>query len=646
MIAMDFAQFHFLRPAWLALLLAAPPLWRALRSADGDAQAWRGAVDAHLLDHLLVRNVGTKPSRSPVWLALAALALASLALAGPAWERLPQPLYANQAARVIVLELSDTMLARDVKPSRYERARYKIADILKRSGDAQVALIAYAGDAFVVAPLTDDANTVASLVDSLDPGVMPVQGNDTGRAIDLALKLIRQAGLREGEIVVLADGASADADAAAARARAAGVRVSAIGIGTRQGAPIALGEGGFLKDAAGKIVLPKLDAATLATLARAGGGHYADYRSDNGDLDAVLGELAASGTAAKDASGASVQSARFLDRGPWLLFALLPLVALGFRRGWLLLLPLVLLGPTPRAQASVWADLWQRPDQQAQAQLDAGKPKEAQALAQDPALRGTAAYRAGDYAASTNDFTADADTHRESADAQYNRGNALAKQNKFEEAIAAYDAALRIAPNDADAQANKQAVVDFLKKQNQDKQNAQQKDAQDHQGDKQPQSGNDQPQDSKDGKGKQQGKDGDDKKTSPGQGKDDEAGQKKEGDPQNSRKQGEPSQSGDKPDKETNAAQQQKQGSEADRDSQEKFQQSIDAAMAQKGADDKQTPPPVRLGARAADKGGEKNQAVEQWLQRVPDDPGGLLRRKFLLEHQRRQQGLTQDGQP
>lgn len=638
-------DFHFLRPAWLLLLLALPLVWRLLKSANGEAQAWRGAVDAHLLEHLLVRHADARPMRSPVWLAAAALAVASAALAGPAWERVPQPLYKNQAARVIALELSGTMLAQDVKPSRYERARYKIVDMLKRSGDAQSALIAYAGDAFVVAPLTDDANTVANLVDSLDPSVMPSPGNDTGRAIDLAVKLIHQAGARDGEIVLLADDASADAAAAAARARSAGIRVSVLGIGSAQGAPIALGEGGFLKDKAGNIVLPKLDGAALAAVAGAGGGHYAEYRNDPSDLDAVLGTLKQGGEAAKDASGAEVQSERFLDRGPWLLLALVPLAALGFRRGWLMLLPLALLAPPGRAEASVWTDLWQRADQQAQAQLEAGKAKEAQVLAKNPELRGAAAYRAGDYAEATADFAA-ANEREASADAHYNRGNALAKQGKFEDAVAAYDAALKQQPDMADAAANKKAVEDFLKRQQQ-QQKQQQGDSQDHQGNPQQQPGNEQPQDSKDnkdGKGDQQGQDGSDKKESKDPGKDDKGAGDQDGKKNDAQAQ-DKSSGQNKQGDEKNAAQQPKEGSEAGKDSQQKFQQSVDQALAKDGKGG-QKPQPVRLGAREADQRSEQNQAVEQWLQRVPDDPGGLLRRKFQLEHQRRQQGATQDNPP
>src|SRR5438445_3158050 len=394
----DLAQLHFLRPWWLVALLALPLLWRALHAAGGDANAWRGAVDAHLLAHLIVPGDATAaPARTPRWLALAAWTLATLALAGPAWERLPQPLYQNEAARVIALELSQTMFAQDVKPSRFARARFKIADILKGSADAQTALIAYAGDAFVVAPLTDDANTVANLVDALDPSVMPAPGNATSRAIDLGVKLLQQGGVRDGEIVLLADGVDAGAGAAAARARAAGMRVSLLGIGSAEGAPVALAQGGFLKDANGGIALARLDGAALAAVAAKGGGRYAAFASDGSDLDTMLAPLAARDTSA--VAKTEVQSARFLDRGPWLLFALVPLVALGYRRGWLMPAPLVLLAQAPCAQASVWDDLWRRPDQQAQAELDAGHAKEAQALAHDPNLRGSAAYRAGDFAA-------------------------------------------------------------------------------------------------------------------------------------------------------------------------------------------------------------------------------------------------------
>ncbi len=639
----DFAQLHFLRPWWLVALLALPLLWRALRSVGGDANAWRGAVDAHLLKHLLESSDETAaPARAPRWLAFGAWALATLALAGPAWERLPQPLYQNKAARVIALELSQTMLAQDVKPSRFQRARFKIADILKRSADAQTALIAYAGDAFVVAPLTDDANTVANLVDALDPTVMPAPGNATSRAIDLGVKLLQQGGVRDGEIVLLADGVDKGADAAAARALAAGVRVSVLGVGGTEGAPVALAQGGFLKDANGNIALARLDSAALAELAAAGGGHYATFSGDSSDLDAMLAPLAA-----RDASVVAkteVQSERFIDRGPWLMFALVPLVALGFRRGWLLLLPLVLATHAPAARANIWDDLWRRPDQQAQAQLESGHAKEAQALAHDPNLRGSAAYRAGDFAAADTDFAnAATSANGRSAEAQYNRGNALAKQGKYEEAIAAYDRALKQSSGMSDAAANKKSVEDWLKQKKQQQQQSQQD--KDHQGHEQQQPGNDQSQDSqgKDGEGDQQGQSNGDKRKSPQDGKDQQGGSEQEGKQREGQdKSGDSNAGADK--QGDQRAQQPKTGSEANEQSQQQFKQGIDQALKQAQNDGKDGKP-VRLGAREGTKHSEKDQAVEQMLQRVPDDPGGLLRRKFQLEYQRRGHSVQEEGQ-
>jgi Ca-activated chloride channel family protein len=629
-----FSNFHFLRSWWLLALVALPLIWRALSHARADAGAWRGVVDEHLLPHLLVREETAARSQSPRTLAAFAFALTCLALAGPAWEQLPQPLFQNRAAHVIALELSATMQAQDVTPSRFERARYKIADILARSADGQTALIAYAGEPFVVAPLTDDVNTVSNLVDALEPTVMPVQGNNTGKAIDMAVSLIRGAGLHDGEILLLADNAGDGAVAAAKRARAAGVRVSVIGVGSSQGAPVPLQQGGFLKNASGDIVLPKLDNDALAALAQEGGGSYAPISSDASDLDRVLGTLDAHSS--ETAIAKEVTTTRYLDRGPWLAVLLLPLIMLGFRRGWLMLVPLALSLHAQPAAAFSWADLWQRPDQQAQMQLDAGNAKQAQTLAQNPALRGAAAYRAGDMADAAQDFA-----QHDDADAHYNAGNALAKQQRYKEALAAYDDALQRDPNMEDAQANKRAVEEWLKKQQQENKNGagdqNQQDSKDHQGKDQQDNGSsgnqdgdkkNQPSDQSASSGKQPQDSKQNQQTQDGKSE----GEQKEGQSSSSSS-GQQSNRGDDKD-----AQQQPGADKADAQAQKDFSQGMDKALKQN--QDAKKNQPIRLGANAQDSAqDEREQAVQQWLQRVPDDPGGLLRRKFLLEYQRRQQG-------
>jgi len=608
------SSFHFLRPWWLLAALAIPLIWRMLARRGADAGAWSGAVDAHLLEHLLVRGDESAPRRWPMLLLVAGWLIACLALAGPAWEQLPTPLYRNTIARVFALELSASMLAQDEKPSRYERARFKLKDLLAQSADAQTALIAFAGDAFVVAPLTDDANTVANLVDALDPGVMPVAGNATGRAIDLAIDLVKQGGGNNGEIVLLADAAGDDALAAAARARAAGMRLTVVAFGSAQGAPVPLPQGGFLKNAAGEIVLPKVDAQALAALAAAGGGRFLDDSSEVGALGAQLGAPVAA-----DASHASAEAgaARFLDRGPWLLLLLVPLAALGFRRGWLMLVLAGVFAGSQPARAFSWTDLWQRADQQARAQLDAGNAQQAQALAQSPDLRAAAAYRAGDYKAAEANFNRGG-----GADAQYNRGNALAKQGRFEEAIKAYDAALQAAPKMADAEANKHAVEEWLKQQKQKDSSESKKDSKDHQGHQQNQDGQGSPSQQQD----QQSQDDQQQNQSSPQSKNSES----------QKQQQQQGGAGDDNDKQT--AQAQPSAEEAEKQAQQKFSEKMDKAVQDQAGKGDKKPQPMRLGAN--DDGRQRDeheQAIEQWIERVPDDPGGLLRRKFQLEYQRRQ---------
>lgn len=630
------ANLHFLRPLALLLLLALPLFWVAWRHGRSDAGAWRAAVDAHLLPHLIERIDGGS-GRAGIVLGALLWGLACVALAGPAWEREAMPLYRNQAARVLALELAPTMLAQDEKPSRLARARYKINDILNRSRDYQTALIGYAGDAFVAAPLTDDVETVRNLVDALDPGTMPVAGNATARAIDKAADLIEQAGGQAGEIILLADSAGPDAVAAARKARARGFTVSVLGIGTAAGAPVSA-PGGFLQDGSGNVVVARLDAAGLRAVASAGGGRYAGLTADAHDVDTLLADRVegADKAAATATAGESVESARWRDRGPWLLLVLLPLALCGFRRGWLMLFALAFVLPPPAAQAASWRDLWQRPDQQAAAALARGDAKQAAQVAQSPQWRGSAAYRAGDYAAAADDYA-----RVDSADGAYNHGNALARLGRYEEAIAAYDAALKRAPDMADASANRQAVEDFLKQQQQKQQNPQQSE-QGGQKNKQEQPA---PQDQK---GEQQGRSDqqngqgqqDQKDQPPGQPQDSSAQAEQSKDAQDRSGQDKGQQDGREPPSEAGADQQQPvQAQEPDAEQQKALSQSIDQALAdgKKPADKDARPQAVPAPEDEATR--EKQQAMEHLLQRVPDDPGGLLRRKFQLEYQRRQPG-------
>jgi Ca-activated chloride channel homolog len=636
-------QFHFLQPWWLAALALLPLLlWLGARRTSAQMELSR-LVDPELLPYLLRGRAANR--HVPVWLFAIGWSLCALALAGPSWSRVQQPLYASRAAQVVAISLSQHMLARDVAPSRLDRVRYKAHDLLASNRDGLNALIAYAGEAFVVAPLTSDANSLSDLLDAMAPDTMPVDGDNAALAIQRGVALIEDAKAAGGSLVLITDQADAAADAAARKAKAAGVQVSVFGVGTPQGGPIPLAGGGFLHDTQDHMVLAGRDDAALNALADAGGGRYVPMSADRSDIDALHAQLRSGPVKAANGSVGD----EWQDRGPWLLLPLLLVVAMAFRRGWLLLLPLVLLPLLPgNVHATSWQDLWQRPDQQAAQALQQGQPKQAQQLARDPAWRGAAAYRAGNYAGA-----AQALQQAPGGDATYNLGNALARQGQYQQAIGAYDHALKLAPDNADAKANRKAVEDWLRqqqqKQPQDQQQSNEQKQQGKNGDKgQPSSG----EQGKDGKpDSQQAQDEKSAQDAAGKSGQDGQPQKSGQDKQDQDKQGEGRQNQPGQDQAANqpeplTPQQQAEQQARTEQAQQALQQQMDQALA--GQQKEQSPATHQLGAMPKDDPQSKLPAdIRQALQRVPDDPGALLRRKFELEYQQRHGGVpNEEGQP
>ena len=543
-------QFHFLRPGWLLLLLPlALLLWRLLRLRHGGA-GWRGVVDPGLLPHLLAGDDRPLRDLGRGLPALAAL-LGIVALAGPTWERLPQPTFHDERALVIALDLSRSMDAADVRPSRLVRARHKVADLLAARRGGQSALVVYAGDAFAVTPLTDDVDTILALLPALETGLMPAQGTRGGRALAQARELLANAGVGSGDILLITDGLDDEAMPAIdeLKSQTPGLRLSVLAIGTADGGPIPLARGGFLKDDDGAIVIATLEAAPLREAARRGGGVYAPLTADNRDVDAILA-LAGEPAAAAAGRRSDLSADLWRELGPGLLLLALPLAALAFRRGVLLLLPLALLIQPGDAEALDWASLWRNDDQRAAELFAAGRHDEAAAVFADPAWRAAARYRAGDYERALEEL----DPLR-GDEALYNRGTTLARLGRYDEALEAYARLLERNPGHADGAHNKQAIEDWLRREQTPRQQGSQAE-QSRESGSEPQ---------------------DDDRQGPGQ----------------------PGETGRMP-----------QEAEPGEDMQ--------AAVAER---EEQL----------------SEQAAKQWLRRIPDDPGGLLRRKF--RHQYRQRG-------
>jgi Ca-activated chloride channel family protein len=625
---------HFVRPDWLWALLLLPLAMLARWYRRRRHARWHDAVDPHLLPHV---TTGGK-ARGGVWGTLAlllGLLLAVVALAGPSWRQVEQPLWESKTPLVILLDLSSSIRTPDLPPSRLLQARAKLATLLRERKGGEVALVAYAWEPFTVAPLTDDAANVALFLDALTPEVMPVDGQKLDKALAWAGTLLKQSGARQGDVLVLTDHADGAALAAAAPLRAAGYRVSVLGLGSLQGASY--------RDVRGEIEHAHLEETSLHALAAAGGGSYRRIAPTDADLQALDVLEPQVGKAER---GQVPQGTSWQDEGYWLLLPLLLLGALAFRRprqgaaAVVLCLLLPTLQPahaaTPVRAAVEPGTLWQRADQRQHQRLNDGVD----------------AYRAGDFGTAQKRFEG-IDTDQ----GWYNLGNALARQGKYDDAIKAYDRALQLHPGMPDAVANRQAVDAARKRRGQQGQQGQQgkPNQQDRQG--QQQSGQQQSGQQQSGQqqsGQQQS--GQQQQGNPGQqsqqnGNDPRSQQQGQGrqspsdqqQPQDGSRQGQQGRDGQQRrdqggsgqaqpqqplDAENGGAQQQADAAQRERMAQAMRQQADAAREGERAA----------AAARAAmtPEQRERQQALDAWMQRVPDEPGNLLKAKFQLEYERR----------
>ncbi|NCF44509.1 MAG: VWA domain-containing protein, partial [Proteobacteria bacterium] len=489
------ANLHLLRPWWLLALAPLALVIFVWIRRTRQQTAWSAAISQPLLDVLLEPQAASEAKRLRAIMWLSAL-LATLALAGPAWEKLPQPVEQKNDALVIVLDLSLSMFAQDVAPSRLEKARQKIVDLLRLRKEGSTGLVAYAGDAHAVVPITDDRHTIENLLSALSPAMMPVLGSRPANGLQLPQQLFSNAGLLEGRILLLTDGIKNVREVS--EFRQAAFPISIIGIGSAAGAPIPINrrsEGTrYLTDELGTQIRARLDESMLIQAAQQSYGRYAALTIGDDDLQQVLSVRLPT----EDASIAVEREFDiWADMGFWLCLPLGLVMLASFRRGLFAALLVALLLPEPvyaqaagqtnQAQPSVvatgqrdqgrlgalWQGLWQRPDQRGFAAMNAGDALAAADLFDDSQWRGAARYRSGDFAGAVGDFGPDT-----SLQGLYNQGNALARLGRYAEAIERYDEVLEGDPKQQDAAFNKALVEDLLRQQEQQQQEQQQQEQQ------------------------------------------------------------------------------------------------------------------------------------------------------------------------
>lgn len=586
------AEFHFLRPEWLWALPVVLLVTFALARRQLAPGSWQRVVSPALLPYVLSSRPTSALSYRFWLLALGGL-LATLALAGPSWNRIEQPVFRSEQAVVIALDLSRSMDAQDLSPSRLVRARLKILDILEERKSGQTALVVFSSNAFTVTPLTTDTDTVAALVNSLSTDIMPSRGSYPVAAIAKGQQLLEQAGAVFGEVLLISDGGTSPEAEAAARALVdAGYTLSVLGVGTRDGAPIPRAGGGFVTDRSGNIAVPRLAANQLRRLADAGGGRYETMTSDDSDIKALLSGNVASGSGA----GQALATDQWREEGPWLLLLLLPIAALAFRRGLVICLSFFALPMAEPAHAFSWDDVWMNKNQQGQKKLAEGLPQEAAQLFTDPQWQAVSEYESGNYASSAAVFGGGDD-----AKSSYNLGNALARAGKFEPSLEAYDQALEQTPGDEDTIYNRDLVAKMLEQQQQQSE-------------------------------QQEGEQSD----SESGGQSQESDADSESDQQS--QEGEAGDSGNESESESG-----RQDQETDQDDLQAMQEELERAAAEaEERDPSEWEEMSEEQIEAMRRAQEQTQAMEQWLRRVENDPGGLLRRKFRYQYQR--QGRDQDG--
>lgn len=618
------ALFHFLRPDWLWALLPFVLVLLLWYRREGKSRSWQSYCDAELLPFLMV---GSEAGRSHLMMVVGGLAglLTIIALAGPTWEMRPQPLFRSQSAMVIALDLSLSMNATDVRPNRLERAKLKLRDILERRKEGQTGLMVFAGESFVVTPLTTDTATITSLLNSIGTKLIPAeaQGSHPERALLKAVELMRQAGMVQGDILLISDGTDAGCgerciDAAAAVKRA-GYRLSVISVGTRDGAPIPTAKG-YLKDRDGTIVIPKLDNLMLSEMAQTGGGRFSPLRGDDADIDGVL--ALASSITNQQIQSSDEESQQWYESGPWLLIILLPLAALFYRRGVLIIPIMIMFTPKGEALAEVQgaeealgSGLWLNDNQRAERLLESGRALEAVDLFNNKKWQAAAQYRAGHF-----DETVKLLEGEQEITSQYNYANAQAQLGKFPEAIKAYESVLKWEPNHEDARYN----LELIKKMQQQQEQQQQ------------------------GEGGAESEDGNRQDNGEGGEGDDSQGEQKDGN-----EQGESGQDGQDDPQEA-----QQNQSDAKEGKAEEGDDGESPKPEQRGPDDEdsnakeseseqpQDGESTAEGEQSAERYDPKGDANDQWLRQIPDDPGELLQRKFKYQYRQSFQDRKRDNQP
>lgn len=432
------AALHFLRPQWLWLVLAVPVIYLSFRIRDNVSSRWKRYIDPELLDHLIVARKRRWRFR-PIHMISLLIILGAVAIAGPAWKREQPPFTEDKAPLVIALDLSETMNAIDLDPTRLERVKLKLRDLLKVRNGGRSALFVYANTAHMVLPFSTDNSLFDLYLSSLSTSLMPSQGKDTAKALRAIDDFLKDESV-PGTILFVTDGIEPQALPAFrqfATQQDNQNDILVLGVGTSKGGPVRTAGNGFLNDRTGRRVYAKLDVNALRSLSRIDISATTLTVNDD-DIQWIQrrAQHHLESIQQKDSK------TRWIDEGYWLTIPIAAIAVFWFRKGWTVrwssaAIVFFILPPSGIPSNFSWLDLWLTHDQQGRYYFQKGDYQRAADKFDDPLWRGLSFARTGQYDNALNAFALS-----DSAEGWYNQGNALAHLGKYPEAVEAYHQAL------------------------------------------------------------------------------------------------------------------------------------------------------------------------------------------------------------
>lgn len=597
---------HFAYPLWLWGSLVIPLVWAVFAlfyQTNRSTRQLEKFIDKHLLPYLLVNSSNKKSSLAKTLLLWTVVwALCTVALAGPRWNFREMETFSRDQSLVILLDLSESMNATDLKPSRLVRAKQKIENLINLSQGTKIGLVAFAADPHMIAPITEDKEMIRYLLPSLETDLVYMQGSRLSYALEMASTMLEAEPGNNKAILVISDGGFEDASSLGTvkKLTEKGLVIHVMGVGTREGALLKDAQGNVLKKN-GSPILSRLETENLVRLSNVGEGHYLEAQYFDHDETIILRELEKRSETQLNIG----KKNRIWDESFYLLvLPALPVVLWWFRRGYVFSAIALFLIPSLDSEATALPDYFKNSEELGKQSLDKGDYESAIHAFKDPYRLGVAYYKAGDFAKAEEMFL---QSKREevSLDAAYNLGNALAQQMKLEEAVKAYEEVLEKCPDHIQAKENLELVKNMLANQSEQQEDPSKK------------------QDSEDNQKKEKQNE---KKSSKSEG---------DSDPKNG-------QTGEDQEKEQNPSKSQdsdpqkdagKEGSQDPKEQKEQDSSELEPADQQESLEKKANENEDKEGQEGslAHKS-QEDQDADLWLNQISNDPKAFLKNKFYIE--------------